>query len=144
MVIYLDNSFLNRPFDNPNIRQNRLESEVLFFIVDLVQEEGVTLVNSSVITYENSLNPFYERKIFIEELLDKTKLYQNLNTQIEKRAEQLVKDAKITSIDALHLATAEHAHVDFFITCDYNLIKRYKGTLRVILPLDFLKYHESN
>lgn len=101
-------------------------------------------MHSSVIAYENSLNPSYERKVFIEKLLQQATLYQNLNTQIEKRAEQLVKDAKITPIDALHLATAEFTDVDFFITCDYNLIRKYKGILRVITPLDFLKYHENN
>ena len=58
MTLYLDNSFLNRPFDNPNVIINRLEGEVLFLIVELTQKGNVQLVNSSVIEYENSLNPF--------------------------------------------------------------------------------------
>jgi len=43
----------------------------------------------------------------------------------------------------LHLATAKFAKVDFFITCDYNLIKKFKGELTVISPLEFLKEYEK-
>ena len=69
MKLYLDNSFLNRPFDNPNVVQNRLEAEILFLILRLVRERKVILVNSAMIEYENSLNPFPERKAFIKEFL---------------------------------------------------------------------------
>lgn len=144
MTLYLDNSFLNRPFDNPDIRINRLEGEVLFLIIELINKREVNLVNSSVIEYENSLNPFPDRKAFVEEILNKTKIYQNLNAQIEKRSKQLREEMGMTSIDALHLAAAENADVDFLITCDYNIIKKYKGGLKVIVPLDFLNYYENS
>lgn len=144
MTLYLDNSFLNRPFDDPQIRINGLEGEVLFLILDLAEKGNAQLSNSSVIEYENSLNPFLERRMFVETILDKTKTYQNLNAQIEKRAKQLIQDFRITPIDALHLATAEYAHVDFFITCDYNLIRKYRGNIRVVTPLEFLTYYENS
>ena len=143
MILYLDNSFLNRPFDNPNVTINRLEGEILFLLINLAEKDKVQLANSSVIEYENSLNPFPNRKAFVEEVLNKTKIYQNLNAQIEKRSKQLVKDLGMTAIDALHLAAAEAADVDFFITCDYNIIKKYKGNLKIIKPLDFLKLYEN-
>lgn len=79
----------------------------------------------------------------VEEILNKTKIYQNLNAQIEKRSKQLTEEMRMTPIDALHLATSEHANVDFFITSDYNIIKKYKGNLKVIKPLDFLNYYEN-
>lgn len=62
MTIYLDNSLLNRPFDNPDIRINRLEAEVLFLVIDLSEKDKIQLTNSSVIEYENSLNPFQKEK----------------------------------------------------------------------------------
>jgi len=143
MTIYLDNSFLNRPFDNPDTRINKLEAEVLFLIIDLADKGEIQLTNSSVIEYENSLNPFPERKKFVEKILSQIRLYQNVNDQIEIRASNLVQAMKISPIEALHLATGEHMVVDFFITCDYNLIKKYKGKLKVIKPLDFLKLYEN-
>lgn len=114
MKLYLDNSFLNRPFDNPNVEIN------------------------------NSLNPFPERKIFIEEALKLAKKYQNLNVKIQKEAANLVREQGLKPIDALHLATAAFAEVDFFITGDYNVIKRYRGALRVIRPVEFLNYYENH
>ncbi len=143
MTLYLDNSFLNRPFDNPDIKMNKLEAEVLFLIVDLAEKGEIKLVNSSTIEYENSLNPFPERKAFIDEIITQAKTYQNLNQQIEKMAKNLVQELRLDPIDSLHLATAEYSKVDLFITCDYNLVKKYKGNLKVIKPTDFLNYYEN-
>jgi predicted nucleic acid-binding protein len=143
MKLYLDNSFLNRPFDNPEVRSNRPEAEILFFVLELAKKEKVILVNSSVIEYENSLNPFPERKIFIEKIMQQAKVYQNVNEKIRKKALEIEKTMKTQPIDALHIATAEATQVEFFITCDYNLVKRYKSDLRIIKPLDFIRYYEN-
>ena len=143
MKLYLDNSFLNRPFDNPAEKFNKLEADILFLILELVREGKLILVNSSVIEHENSLNPFPERKIFVERIIRRAKEYQNLNEKIRKRAMEIETTMKIQPIDALHLATAEYAQVEFFITSDYTLVKRYKGDLRVIRPLDFIKHYEN-
>ena len=142
MTLYLDNSFLNRPFDNPDIKMNKLEAEILFLVIDLADKDEVQLINSSTIEYENSLNPFPERKAFVAEVTAQTKTYQNLNQDIEKRAKHLAQDLQLDSIDSLHLATAEYSKVDLFITCDYNLLKKYKGNLKVIKPTEFLNYYE--
>lgn len=91
MLLYLDNSFLNRPFDNPDIGTNKLESEVLSLIIKLAKKNKLKIVNSSVIEYENSLNPIRERKIFVKALLRDATNYQNANENIKKKAEDLVK-----------------------------------------------------
>lgn len=144
MVLYLDNSFLNRPFDNPDIEHHRLEAEILFFIIELIREGKVSIVNSSAITYENSLNPFEDRKVFIKETLRHASIYQTLNEDIKKRAILLVEKRKLSPIGSLHLATAEQVGVDFFITCDYNLIKKYQGKTQVVTPLEFLTFYENS
>lgn len=142
MNIYLDNSFLNRPFDNSEVGINRLESEVLLLIHKLVKTGKVNLVNSSVVEYENSLNPFSDRKLFIQELLKESILFQNINQKIRVRGESITEHMNTAPVDALHLATAEEAKVDLFITCNYNLIKKYKGKLKIITPLEFLAIYE--
>ena len=143
MKVYLDNSFLNRPFDSHEIEMNRLESEILFFIIGLVKKKEIVFTNSSIIEYENSRNPFGERKAFIEEILKSAKAYQNLDEKIKKKALALENEFKIQPLDCLHLASAQFAKVDFFITCDYNLVKKYKGDLKVITPSDFIKHYEN-
>lgn len=144
MIVYLDNSFLNRPFDNPEVGTNRLEGDVLSLVIKLVSRTKVDLVNSSIIEYENSLNTIPERRIFVEEILKKAKVYQNADENIRKRAEKLVKTTKISSLDALHLAAAESSQADVFITCDYGIIKKYKGKVKAITPLEFIQNYERS
>lgn len=143
MKIYLDNSVLNRPFDNPEISQNRLDSEILFLIFNFVEEEKIVLVNSAVIEFENSLNPFPERKVFVEDILKSANVFQNLNEKIYFRAKEINKGFTIADVDALHLATAEFARVDYFITCDYDIIKRYEGKIKTVSPSEFFSDYEK-
>lgn len=69
------------------------------------------------------------------------KVYQNVDEDIKKQAENLNKTNNISPIDALHLASAESSNTELFITCDYAIIKKYKGKLKVINPLGFLTYY---
>jgi len=62
MRIYLDNSTLNRPFDDQSISKIRLETVATFFIFELIENKKLKLVNSSIIDYENSKNPFFLKK----------------------------------------------------------------------------------
>jgi hypothetical protein len=42
-------------------------------------------------------------------------------------------------IDALHLACAEAAESEYFLTCDDRVVRRYQGEkLRVLNPVDFV------
>jgi len=138
MKIYLDNSVLNRPFDDQSVPKIRLETIAILFIFELVEKRKIKLVNSSVIEYENSKNPFFERKIWISAYLSKATFYQKINLKIKERAKEIGK-FKIPPIDCLHLASAEIAKVDYFMTCDYDVIRKYKDNLSVINPIDFIK-----
>jgi len=40
----------------------------------------------------------------------------------------------------LHLATAKFANVDYFLTCDMGIIKKYQGKIMVINPVDFINF----
>ena len=142
MKIYLDNSVLNRPFDDQSVPKVRLETVAMFFIIELVERKKVKLVNSSVIEYENYKNPFLKRKIWISAYLSKASFFQKLNIKIKDRAKEIEKD-NISPIDSLHLASAEAAKVDFFITCDYDIIKRYEGKLKAIDPIQFIQILKS-
>jgi predicted nucleic acid-binding protein len=47
-------------------------------------------------------------------------------------------------LDAVHLASAEATQVDFFITCDYTVLKHYRGTLHIVTPLQFQQHYENH
>jgi len=142
ITLYLDNSFLNRPFDDPDKGTNKLEGEVLLSVFKLATQGKVNMINSAVIRYENSLNPIPERKAFVEEILKQAKIYQNVDEETRKQADKLVQSVNISPIDALHISSAESANADVFITCDYAIIKKYKGKVKVITPLEFIQYYE--
>lgn len=148
MKLYLDNSFLNRPFDDPAIKLNGLEAEILFWIIEMVVQHKLDLVHSAIIAYENSLNPSTERKLFVEEIMRLSTIYQNLDDAIRQRASQVQEETGITSIDALHIAAAESSQADVFISCDYSLLKKYKqenGIIAAAQPLTFIQqYYENN
>lgn len=138
MRVYLDNSVLNRPFDDQSVPKNRLEAIATIFIFKLIEQREIKLMNSSVVEYENSKNPFPEKKFWISAYLSKASFYQKLDIRIEGKAKEIEK-LKIPAIDSLHLATAEEARADYFITCDYDVIKRYIGDLKVMNPIDFIQ-----
>lgn len=143
MRVYLDNSFLNRPFDDQASGLNKFETAVLFLVTELIEVVKLTLVGSSVIEYENSLNPVPERKAFVERVLVLAMEHLNVDDAVRERAASLEREMKISGIDALHVAVAESGKVDLFITCDYTLVKKYKGHIRVIRPAGFLHFYEQ-
>ncbi|MDR1811691.1 MAG: hypothetical protein LBQ87_02590, partial [Candidatus Fibromonas sp.] len=62
MKIYLDNCCYNRPFDDQSDIIIRLETEAKLFIQQKVKENALELVWSFILDYENSRNPFEDRR----------------------------------------------------------------------------------
>jgi hypothetical protein len=145
--LYLDNSFLNRLFDDPLISLNKVEGEVLLWVIDLIQHKKAMLVHSPFIENENSTNPFPDRKSFVAGVMRLATVYQDIDEDTEMRAATLREEMGVHPVDALHLAAAEAAQVDYFITCDYAVIKRYQGGIKVVSPLSFIydyKHDDKN
>ena len=141
MKLYLDNSFLNRPFDDPLVGMNKDESSVLFNLIRLAKEGRVQLVRSAMIEVENTANQIAARKSFVQSVMHLADMYQNLNDSIVRRAQSIVQEYRLQPLDAVHIASAEAAQVDFFITCDYTVLKRYQGTLPIVAPLQFTQHY---
>ena len=144
MKLYLDNSFLNRPFDNPLVGMNSKEGAVLFDIIRLAKEGRVQLVRSAIIEIENAANEIAARKSFVDSVMNLAVTYQHLNDSIVQRAQMIVQEDRLQPLDAVHLASAEAAQVDFFLTCDYTVLKHYQGTLRIVAPLEFQQHYENH
>lgn len=84
-------------------------------------------------------NPNPQRKAFASEIVAQSAIEIILSEEIEKRARDL-QGRGFKALDALHLASAEAEHVDFFCTCDDRFLKLAKTqadiTLRVVSPLE--------
>jgi hypothetical protein len=142
--LYLDNSFLNRFFDDLALGDNKLERDILLRVLDQVHAGAIHLVNSSVIAFENARNPFPERKQFVEEVMKTASMFQSYTEETGPRVQELVDACKLSLYDARHIAVAEAAQVDFFLTCDYDLVKKYQGSLNVIAPITFASNYDQH
>jgi len=125
MRIYLDTCVFNRPFDNQSIERNRIESEGFLIILKNIEIGKFHLVVSFVNILENKYNPYFERR---EKILS----YFSLASEIIKIEDNDLKRAEYIEslgfygLDALHLAVCERIGIDYFITCDDKLLKKYK------------------
>lgn len=62
MKIYLDNCMFNRPFDEQTHIRIRLETEAKLAIQEEIRRGTYQLIWPYILDYENSKNPFQERK----------------------------------------------------------------------------------
>jgi predicted nucleic acid-binding protein len=132
MKIYLDNCCLNRPFDNQLDIKIRLETEAKLYIQYLIQKKKLQIVWSYILDFENSKNPFEERKQQIE----RWKIFAV--EDIEEN--DTILKIGLKKIDALHIACAIYAKCNYFITTDKGILKKAKRIkeLIVIDPINFI------
>lgn len=125
MKIYLDACCWNRPFDDQSQNRVRVEAEAVLSILGMAQSYELEITGSDIIDDELAEMPDDERREKVELLLALAALHIVLTTAIEQRATQLQK-WNIVPLDALHLAAAESAQADYFLTTDDDLIRKAK------------------
>jgi predicted nucleic acid-binding protein len=106
-------------------------------ILQLVESGEAKLVRSIFHTLENSKNPSRERKEWVSACLDLARHSAPVTNEMKRRAHALV-NAGLTPLDAAHAAAAEEASVDFFVTSDDQLARKYRGALRVLTPPELI------
>jgi predicted nucleic acid-binding protein len=124
--IYLDVCCLNRPFDDQHQDRIRLESEAVVIILTYVEAQSWALVGSEVIDFEISRIPDEEKRQKVMILSGMAKEYILVTEDIERRAIELV-EYGFRPYDALHIACAEKANVDVFLTTDDKLLRKAKS-----------------
>jgi len=140
MKIYLDNCCFNRPFDDQSQLRILLESEAKLRIQENIRSGTFELVWSYILDYENSQNPFRERR----EQIIKWRTYSD--NDIEESEDVLniasmVMKHGIKKLDSLHLACAIKANTDYFLTTDDGVIKKAKHikNIQIVDPIGFIK-----
>lgn len=139
MRIYLDNCCFNRPFDDQMDARVRLETEAKLQIQEQVRTKQLELAWSYILNYENSKNPFSERKIAIQDWRDHAVVEIKVSPDLIKKARALYQK-NIKAKDALHVACAIKAKCRYFITTDDVLIRRLAGLseIGVVNPTSFI------
>jgi predicted nucleic acid-binding protein len=145
--IYLDGCCLNRLTDDQSQTRVREEAEAVERILRLVQAGRATWVSSRVLEIEIGRNPDPERRDDVLALLGFVKEVIVPQFKDKARAEA-IEQLGFGEFDAFHLACAEHAGADVFLTTDDDLLRRARRhaqalRVRVENPVSWYQEFES-
>ena len=140
--IYLDVCCLNRPFDDQRQDRIRLEAEAVLLILGHCETGAWQWISSAIVEEEVNNTPSHERRARVRSMLRGVHGTVALTDAAVRRA-QALKVMGFRTYDALHLACAEEARVDVFLTTDdrvFRVATRDTEQLRVRVanPLDWL------
>lgn len=127
--VYLDTCLYNRPFDDQRRDRIFIEARAFYVVIKLIEEGKIVSINSDALEYENSLTSNYGRQIKVKTYLGLAGEYVELSSSVIERAREIV-GFSIRDIDALHIAMAEKAKADYFVTCDDSIVKKAKKCQR--------------
>ncbi len=122
--IYFDLNVYSRPFDNQSNAKVRQETEAVQSIWEQFKKGGMRLISSDILYFElnNILSASKRSKV-----ADYVKLcddHVDQNEEILKIALEIEARCKIKPRDALHLASAVYAEVDYCLTCDGRVARK--------------------
>jgi hypothetical protein len=141
MLLYLDNCCFNRPFDNQEHSKVRLETEAKLHIQDEILIGKYDLVWSFILEYENSKNPFEDRRLSIIGWKKTATVRCGSNEAIIEYAEKMQK-LGIKVKDSLHIACAVECKADYFLTTDKKLLNTKITEIKIRNPLEFVSEEE--
>lgn len=141
MKIYLDMCVYNRPFDDQTQPRIMVESLCFIILMAKVALGEFQTVNSFALEYENTRHPKFENRLIILDLLHEASEFVMKNDELVARSKELERTG-VMAMDALHVACAEHAGAEYFVTCDDPLLKRLRKLegmkMHVVSLMDFM------
>jgi len=140
--LYLDNCCFNRPYDDQSYLTIKLESEAKLFVQKEILQGTFDLVWSYMLDYENSVNPYNERKNAIAKWRAIAKSDIDYSEEVNETGKNLIKIG-LKNKDALHIACALKAKCDYFLTTDKGVLNKQIAGIMVINPLDFVRRLEA-
>ena len=137
LKIYLDICSYNRPFDDQSQKKILLETEAKLFIQSAIKENKYLLVWSYMLDFENSNNPYEDRKKSVAQWKDVSHEYCPSSNEILSLGREIMKFG-VKEFDALHIACAIICGCGYFITTDRRLLNRPITKIKLINPVDFI------
>jgi len=123
--IYLDTCCLNRPFDDQTQARVRLEAEAVLAILARIENGEWTWVGSEVLMDEIEQTPDIQKSSRAKLLSGFVQENIAIGKKEELRARELQNEG-FQVFDALHIACAESAKADVFLSTDDRLLKLAK------------------
>lgn len=115
--LYLDNCCFNRPYNNQSNLITYLETQAKLFVQKEILNGRFELVWSFILDYENSQNPYEERKKSILDWRDITITKVGISEKVTLLSKRII-EIGIKEKDALHIGCSIIAKCDYFLTTD--------------------------
>lgn len=140
--VYLDVCCLNRPFNDQTQDRIRFEAEAVLSVMTRVENGELLSVSSTVVQTEINNNSNQELKLRLQELASAASEFITVEDKQLLRSYELQKIG-FHPFDALHIACAETAGADLFLTTDDRLLRLARRTrdqlmVRVANPASWL------
>ncbi len=144
MRIYLDNCCFNRPYDDQSQIRIRIESEAKLFVQAKILAGEIELAWSYILDFENSANPFPERRWSIAQWKAMAVVDVIESPSILEHAQQC-ESRGLRGKDALHIACALETGCECFLTTDDHVIRLMGnfGPMLVMNPTTFVTTKEQ-
>lgn len=140
MKIYLDNCCYNRPYDDQSYLSISLETQAKLLVQSLIKQKRLELASSFILDYENSCNPYTDRKTAVKNFLD-----DNVSDYIggEKSEEVIARAEKVMATgvkmkDSCHIVCAEMMKCDYLLSTDKRMLKYKSDSLKLMNPIEFV------
>ena len=145
MRVYLDNCCYNRPFDEQGDMRVVLETLAKLQVQAKMRLGLLEYVWSDTLCLEVSRNPFRNRRDAISAWLADATIFIESSDDVVERGRE-IEQLGIKPKDALHLASAEKAGCDWFLTTDKGILKKVRqlGDLRIANPVEFMVWEKDN
>ncbi len=143
MRIYIDLCAWKRPYDRPTMDRVVLEAMAVASILEAHEKGNVEIVSSTVLELENSKNPMDDRRDEVGDLLREISVTISFDDAVIRLGRELA-SIGMRPLDAFHVASAERAGCECFVTCDDKLLKAAplasgKVRVRLIDPLEMVR-----
>jgi len=141
MRIYLDCCCYNRPFDDSSQIRIHDEGEAVLSILRRSQTDGTIIIGSQVLRTEIDRIRDEGKKFNVLSLYRAIRESVEFQPSIKERARFLQNVGKLHTMDSYHIASAEEAHADIFLSTDDKLIRACRKldlALRVMNPISYL------
>ena len=144
MRVYLDNCCYNRPFDPQTDLRIHLETVAKVRVQTLMKSGAVEYVWSDALDYELGQSPNFQDPDMIAPWKVSAVQMVSVDDALICRGEEIEKYG-IKAMDALHLACAEAASCDWFLTTDKGITKKLHvlGGMRIANPVEFVLEDQS-
>lgn len=135
MRIYLDVCCLNRPFDDQRQERVRLEAEAVLTLLRRVESGRWVLTGSEVVDFEIGQIIDLERRQRVYALAGLAITKHRMTQAVRTRAKEWIEQG-LKPVDAFHIACAEDAGVDVFLTTDDQLLRVIRRTGPARVPVN--------